>query len=340
MFKKVFVLILLFLFVSSIFVTFGSAKEGPFTIGFSHYGVGCSWRVQMVAEAQYFVAQHKDLVKELIIISSDYDVSRQISDIEDLIVKKVDAIIISASSTTALIPVVDKAMAAGIVVVSFDDIVETDNITANVIGDNVGFGRVQAEWLVNKLGEKGDVITFNGTAGTSCDAERREGAYSVFDKYPNIKIVQEIWADWDYAEAKRAMESLLAAYPKIDGIWSQGGAMSEAIVKSYLEQNMVPPPVTGENNNGFLKTWKEIKDSGKYPNFDSIAITYPTWMVNTALEVALDALTGKAFKKVTLIPILTITSETLDQNVRADLPDSFWCGTKLTEDIIKKLFER
>jgi len=340
MFKKVFVLILVLLFVGLIFTTFGSAKEGPFTIGFSHYGIGATWRVQMVEEARYFAAQHKDLIKELIVISADYDVSRQISDIEDLIVKKVDAIIISASSPTALIPAVDKAMATGIVVVSFDDIVETDNITANVIGDNLGFGRVQAEWLVNKLGGKGDVITFNGTAGTSCDNERREGAYSVFDKYPNIKIVQEVWADWDYAEAKRVMESLLAAYPKIDGIWSQGGAMSEAVLKSYLEQKMVPPPTTGENNNGFLKAWKGIRDSGKYPNFDSIAITYPTWMVDTALEVALDALAGRVFKKITFIPILTITSETLDQNVRADLPDSFWCGTKLPEDIIKKLYER
>ena len=70
---------------------------------------------------------------------------------------------------------------------------------------------------------------------------------SVFDKYPNIKIVQEVYADWDYAKAKRAMENLLAAYPKIHGVWSQGGAMSEAVVEAYLERNECPPPVTGES---------------------------------------------------------------------------------------------
>lgn len=340
MHKKCLVFILVATLFCSQFITVGLAKEDSFTIGFSHYGLGVSWRVQMLEEVNYAVTQRQDLIDNFIVISADYDVARQISDIEDLITKKVDAILISAISTTALIPVVDKAMEEGIIVVSFDDIVETDNITANVIGDNFEFGRAQAEWLVNKLSGEGEIITFNGTAGTTCDVERREGAFSIFNQYPNLKIVHEVWADWDFAQAKRTMESLLASYPEIDGIWSQGGAMSEGILKTYLEQNIVPPPITGEDNNGFLKTWQEIRDSGKYPNFDSMATIYPTWMIVTALDVLLDALTGKEFEKITSIPVPTITSETLDQYVRQDLPNSFWCSTKLPEDVIKKLFPR
>jgi len=315
-------------------------KEGPFVIGLSNFSLGNSWRVQMIEEAKYAAEQHKDLVEKLIVTEAEGDISKQISDIEDLIVKNVDAILITAASPEALIPVVDKAMAAGIVVVDYDNLVYTDNITAHVIVDQKEFGRVQGEWLVKALGGKGEIIAFNGIKGTAISAERFEGAKSVFDRYPDIKIVQEVYADWDYAKAKRAMESLLAAYPKIDGVWSQGGAMSEAVIEAYLERSMEPPPVTGEDGNGFLKIWKEIRDSGEYPEFDSIATSMPTWCSAKALEVALEALSGKPVQKETLIPIPTITAATLDQYVKPDLPDSFWCNSKLPEDIVKKMFER
>jgi ribose transport system substrate-binding protein len=56
--------------------------------------------------------------------------------------------------------------------------------------------------------------------------------------------------------------------------------------------------------------------------------------------VALDALEGKSVNKEVFIPIPTITSKTLDQYVKPDLPDSFWCNSKLPEERVKKMFER
>jgi ribose transport system substrate-binding protein len=337
--KKFFSMLLVVMVVSTLLMV-GAANAEQFVIGLSNFSLGNSWRVQMVEEAKYAASQQKDFVKELIVTEAEGDISKQISDIEDLIAKKVNAILITAASPKALVPVVTKAMAAGVVVVDFDNLVYTDNITAHVIVDQKEFGRVQGEWLVKAMGGKGNIVAFNGIKGTAISAERFEGAKSVFDKYPDIKIVQEVYADWDYAKAKRAMEDLMAAYPSLDGIWSQGGAMSEAVIKAYLERNLVPPPVTGEDGNGFLKIWKELKDSGKYPNFDSIATSMPTWCSAKALEVALAALTGKPYEKETIIPIPTITAETLDQYVKPDLPDSFWCNSKLPTDIVKKMFER
>jgi ribose transport system substrate-binding protein len=314
-------------------------EQKTYTIGLSNFSLGNSWRVQMVAEAEYAASQNP-LVKQLIVTQSDDSVEKQISDIEDLIAKKVDAILITAANPEALVPVVDKAMKAGIVVVDFDNPVYTDNITAHVIVDQKEFGRVQGEWLVKAMNEKGKIIAFNGMKGTAISAERFEGAKSVFDKYPDIEIIQEVYADWDYAKAKRAMEDLLAAYPTIDGVWSQGGAMSEAVVATYLEKGMEPPPVTGEDGNGFLKIWKEIKDSGKYPNFDSIGTSMPTWVSAKAMEVALDALQGKPVDKKTVLPIPTITGATLDQYVKPDLPNSYWCNSQLPEEIVLKIFTR
>jgi len=342
--KRFFLILMILLLAGSMAMASGGGekakKTSGFVIGLSDFSLGNSWRVQMVAEAKYAASQKKDMVKELIVTEADNSVEKQIADIEDLISKKVDAILITAANPKALVPVVDKAMKAGIVVVDFDNLVDTNNITAHVDVDQKEFGKVQGEWLVKAMKEKGNIIAFNGMKGTAISALRFEGAKSVFDKYPNIKIVQEVYADWDYAKAKRAMEDLLAAYPTIDGVWSQGGAMSEAVIEAYLEKNMNPPPVTGEDGNGFLKIWKKVRDSGKYPGFDSIATSMPTWCSAKAMDVALDALTGKTVQKYNLIPIPTITAATLDKYVKPDLPNSYWCNSQLPADIVMQIFTR
>ncbi|MFW6138282.1 MAG: ABC transporter substrate-binding protein [Spirochaetota bacterium] len=342
MFKKILVVCLAFVFVAGFLMAEGKKeapkeKEGPFVIGLSNFSLGNSWRVQMVAEAEY-AAEQNPQVEKLVVTEAQGDVSKQISDIEDLIAQDVDAILITAASPKALVPVVDKAMSAGIVVVDFDNLVYTDNITAHVIVNQKEFGRVQGRWLSKELDYKGEIIAFNGMKGTAISAERFEGAKSIFDKYPDINIVHTVYADWDYAKAKRAMENLLASYPKIDGIWSQGGAMSEAVVETYLERDRVPPPVTGEDGNGFLKIWKKANEM--YPQFDSIATSMPTWCSAKAMEVALKALTGEPYDKETVIPIPTITEDELDEYVKPDLPDSYWCNSRLPEERVKKMFAR
>ena len=98
MFKKISIFVLVFLLISVVLSACGLAKEGPFVIGLSNFSLGNSWRVQMIEEAKYYANQHKDLVKELIVTEAEEDISKQISDIEDLIVKNVDAILITAAS--------------------------------------------------------------------------------------------------------------------------------------------------------------------------------------------------------------------------------------------------
>ena len=86
---------------------------------------------------------------------------------QDLITKKVDAIVITAASPTALAPVVEEATEAGIKVVSFDNVVDTDEQVATVGIDETEFGRIGAEWLAEKLDGKGKIIVLNGIAGAA-----------------------------------------------------------------------------------------------------------------------------------------------------------------------------
>ena len=102
--KKTFVVLAILVFGCTFVLATGalaSAKKEGFVVGLSNFSLGNSWRVQMVEEAKYAASQHKDRVKKLIVTEADGDISKQISDIEDLISKKVDAILITAISPKA-----------------------------------------------------------------------------------------------------------------------------------------------------------------------------------------------------------------------------------------------
>ena len=308
----------------------------PYVIGFSNYGVGNSWRVQMEAEFKAEADRLKaaGVIGDYTMLDSNGDIAKQISDVKDLITKKVDAIVISAASPDALSPVCEQAEAAGIKVVSFDNDVTTDKITAHVNIDEVAFGTAGAQWLVQKLNGKGNIVVLNGIAGTSVNNDRWNGANAVFQQYPDIKILGNANADWDYAKGKTAVEGFLSAYPQIDGVWSQGGAMTQAALDAFVAANRPLVPMTGEANNGLLKEWKQYMGQG----FDSVAPAEPTYLSANALDTAISALEGNPVDLHTVVTLPVITADNLDQYVRTDLPDSFWNFTMLSPDQITALF--
>lgn len=152
----------------------GAACAEGYKVALVNYSVGNSWRAQMVAEfeAEAKRLQEEGVISEYYITNSNDDISKEISDVEDMITKGVDAIVITAASPTALAPAVEEATEAGIKVVSFDNVVDTDMQVATVGIDEKEFGRINAEFLVEALDGKGKIIVLNGTAGTTTDSLR------------------------------------------------------------------------------------------------------------------------------------------------------------------------
>ena len=308
-----------------------------YVVALCNYSIGNSWRAQMeqefVAEAEKLKAE--GVVSEYYITNSNEDINKQISDMQDLITKKVDAIVITAASPTALAPVVEEAAEAGIKVVSFDNVVETDEQVATVGIDEKEFGRIGAEWLVDKLDGKGKIVVLNGIAGTATDSLRWGGAEEVFKQYPDIEILGSANASWDYAQGKAAMESMLSAYPEIDGVWSQGGAMTQGAIDAFIAAGRDLVPMTSEGNNGAIRAWIENKDKG----LSCIAPSNPTYTSAEALRVVIKALNGEDIPVNVVMDIETVTEENVDQYYRSDMPDSFWVLTELDDATLQKLYK-
>jgi len=308
-----------------------------YVVALCNYSIGNSWRAQMeqefVAEAEKLKAD--GVVSEYYITNSNEDINKQISDMQDLITKKVDAIVITAASPTALAPVVEEATEAGIKVVSFDNVVETEEQVATVGIDEKEFGRIGAEWLVDKLDGKGKIVVLNGIAGTATDSLRWGGAEEVFKQYPDIEILGSANASWDYAQGKAAMESMLSAYPEIDGVWSQGGAMTQGAIDAFIAAGRDLVPMTSEGNNGAIRAWIENKDKG----LSCIAPSNPTYTSAEALRVVVKALNGEDIPGNVVMDIETVTEENVDQYYRSDMPDSFWVLTELDDATLQKLYK-
>ncbi len=314
-----------------------TADSAGYVIGYDSYFVGNTWSAQLEAEFKAATTREASRIADVVITQSDNDAQTQISNLQSMIARNVDAIIVTPISPEGIAPVIEQAKAAGITVVLNASGASTDAYSSYVNVDDVAFGATGAQWLVDKLGGAGRILAINGIAGIPTSDLRYQGAKEVFDANPGIEVVSTIDGSWDQATTKTAVESFLAANPKIDGVWSQGGSMTLGAIEAFEAAGVALVPMTGEDSNGLLKKWKALIDAGN-PGFDCIAVAKPTWISATALEHALDLLDGKDVVKDDILSPEVITSTNIGDFVRPDMPDSLWVNTKMTDAEITALF--
>lgn len=313
------------------------ADEDGVVIGYDSYFVGNTWSAQLEAEFSSAVARLGDEIDDVIITQSNNDAQTQISNVQSLIARDVDAIIVTPISPEGIAPVLAQAQSAGIVVVLSASGADSDAYTSYVNVDDTAFGATGAQWLADELGGQGRIIALNGIAGIPTSDDRWRGAQDVFADYPGLEVVSTIDGQWDQATAKTAVEDVLAANPDIDGVWSQGGSMTLGAIEAFEAAGVPLVPMTGEDSNGLLKKWESIIASGD-GGFDAIAVAKPTWISATAFETALAAVRDEEVEKDQILEPEVITAENIAEFVRPDMPDSLWVNTKMTDDEILALF--
>ena len=307
-------------------------KDPPWVIGVSNYGLQNSWRVQMMAELQ-FAADQDPRIKELIITNADGNVAKQVADIGDLLTRGIDALLVLPVSSDGIKPAVDEVHDAGIPVIVFNNELAGENFESMVWIDEYKFGWIGGKWLDEQLGGKGNVVILEGVPGTSTSDLRTKGAKDAFS--PGINVLAQQPADWAYDKGKAVMEDFIAAYPDIDGIYSQGGAMSLGALEALMAAGKPLVPVPSEGNNGFLKFWKEHLGEG----FTSIGPDEATWQSSEALRQALACLEGESIEKWHELPLPVIANDNLDEFVRTDCPDDLWANTQMSAEAITELYK-
>ncbi|MBI5215752.1 MAG: substrate-binding domain-containing protein [Ignavibacteriae bacterium] len=155
---------------------------------------------------------------ELIITSGDFDLGKQMSQIEDFITRKVDAIVLCPVDSRGVGPAVRKANEAKIPVFTADIAAEEGEVVSHIASDNVAGGRLAGEYLAKYLNGKGNVAIINQPIVTSV-LDRVKGFMEAITHYPDIKVVADVNGDGVRDRAMQAAADILQANPKLDGIF-------------------------------------------------------------------------------------------------------------------------
>ncbi|MCR8725796.1 sugar ABC transporter substrate-binding protein [Frigidibacter sp. ROC022] len=180
-----------------------------------------AFQIEMAEQA---VAYGKEIgvdVKPYAPAGSFGDYEGQISIIENLITKQVDFIILVAGHTTALVPVVDKAMEAGIAVVNMDNRLNTTNVVSYVGVDNGQGGKMAVDYIAKQLGGSGKIALIQGETGNPVQILRTMGFELGAAVHPGLEVVAKQGAHWTEEEGLKVMEDILQANPDLDAVFGE-----------------------------------------------------------------------------------------------------------------------
>jgi len=182
------------------------------------------------------------------VLNANDKLDKQIPDAEDFTQKKIQVLMINATHDGA-VAVVEKAAKAGIPVITLQREIPTSMVISHIGTDNVVIGRMGAQWIVDKLGGKGNVVVMEGIPGADSSESRKIGSAEVFKKNPGIKIVAQQSGQYDRAKAMNVMENILQAQPKIDAVYCFNDEMAMGVLAAVKAAGRTGILITGMDAN-------------------------------------------------------------------------------------------
>jgi ribose transport system substrate-binding protein len=299
------------------------AKKGPFRIALANGFIANTWRIQMIQTAKAFAAQ-PDIaaqLKEFKVVSTGEDVAAQIAAINNFIDSGFDAIVVNAQNPSAFKPVIKRANDAGVILVAFDNILDSED-AINVDVDQKGLGVYWGQWLAKHIPNGGKVLEVRGVSGTSVDRDRHDGIHQALDATGKKWDVVEVYGKWDDPTAQKVSADAIAVQKHFDGITAQGG--DTGVVQALIDAKHPMVPFGGETENGFRKFCAKLADQGLKCSSGG---TGPA-QVAVAIKVALAALQGQVVPQSVKLPLATAEDPNFrdGENYYAAQSDNFFVG--------------
>lgn len=233
------------------------ASSGGIKIGFSQVTQQSPFYVELGKGAKEAAA---DAGHELIFVDANGDVTKQNNDVQDLITRGIDVLVINPVDPKGVAPALAAAEAAGIDVVTVDRPVES-GAAAHVGRDNVEMGRLVGEQLVEAL-DGGKVIEIQGDAGGAVARDRSQGFHEAVEANGNFKIVEGPYANYIRSEAVTAMQDLLQAHSDVKAVYAHNDDMALGAMQVLNESGRDDVLVFGVD--GLMEAVKAIAEGDQY----------------------------------------------------------------------------
>ncbi|PKF88474.1 ribose ABC transporter substrate-binding protein RbsB [Bacillus sp. BA3] len=172
----------------------------------------------------------KEKGMKVTVVDAQDDTAKQISGIEDLILQKVDVLLVNPTDSAAISSAVQSANEAGIPVITIDRSSDEGDIETFIASDNVAGGEMAAEYLVKELGEKAKVVELEGVSGASATRERGKGFHNIADKQLDVQTSQT--AEFDRTKGLNVMENILQGNKDIQAVFAHNDEMALGAIEA------------------------------------------------------------------------------------------------------------
>lgn len=308
-----------------------------------HDGFGSNgWSKSSMAAVRTEAAKCSN-VKQVVEIGGG-SLQKSISDVNGMVAQGIDALVIIPDFGMSQLPSLQAATRAGTKVVAWGaDPGGTSgrDYVAYIDWDPRAAGVLWAEWMVKALHGKGNVVFIGGPAGNPVTGATLDGIVSVLDKNPGIKLLtgDTDWpiTNWDPAQAQKTMASLIAKYPKIDGVITEDGQGSVGAIRAFVAAGRPLVPFTSLEVNDVACTYEKLKPSN--PNFEVATISSRNWLGRVAARKAIAAAQDLPSGEPTELYQLPLDEDSIGRKTPVcskDLPSDAFPDSKLTAEEIEK----
>ncbi|MEI2469461.1 ribose ABC transporter substrate-binding protein RbsB [Peribacillus frigoritolerans] len=242
----------------------------------------------------------KEKGMKVTVVDAQDDTAKQISGIEDLILQKVDVLLVNPTDSAAISSAVKDANDAGIPVITIDRSSDEGDIETFIASDNVAGGEMAAEYLVKELGEKAKVVELEGVSGASATRERGKGFHNIADK--QLEVLTSQTAEFDRTKGLNVMENILQGNKDIQAVFAHNDEMALGAIEAIKAAGKDIIVVGFDGNDDALKA----VESGE---LKATIAQQPALIGEEAVNAAEKILKGDKVDDTISVPLKLVTKE-------------------------------
>jgi ribose transport system substrate-binding protein len=287
------------------------------TIGLSMYTLSAPYFAAQMNAVKRKAAQMG--VKSVIATEAHDDMNKQIADVEDLVSKNIDILILNPKDPKGLVPATRLAKRAGIPVVIMDSSIDPSaDFVTTVQSNNQANGEMVGEWIASRMkGQPIRMALLSGTQGNPVGKERRQGVFrGIIEQQlrdsnsAGFEILTQGWGNWTQEGGLKAMEDILTARPNANVLLCENDSMCLGALRAIREAGKADRILVAAAADGQKEAYEAIK-RGEY---GATGLNDPVLVGDAAVEVAVGYLSGKRdYPRVYYTPPAVITKENVDK---------------------------
>ena len=186
----------------------------------------------------------KELGYEVVVLDSQNEPAKEVSNMEDLTVKDVDIVLLNPVDSDSAVASVMIANNYELPVVTVDRAANGGDVVTHIASDNAVGGSMAAQYLIDQLDGKGNIVELEGTAGSSAARDRGQGFDDKIAE-SDMNIIAKQIADFDRTQGLTVMENILQSKKDIDAVFAQNDEMALGAQKALEDMGMKDVLIVG-----------------------------------------------------------------------------------------------